>query len=75
MEFDPDLRVLRFASDEEVTAFHAELTALLREVTISVSSATDDAQQAKIGAREILREFKLVTRILNAVRRQARQPR
>jgi hypothetical protein len=74
VDYDRDAKTLRFSSDEELTAFHGELTALLREVTISVSSATQDAEQAKAGAREVLKQFRVVTRILNALRR-AQPPR
>ena len=69
MEYNREARTITFSSEDELLGFHAELTALLREVTISVSSATQDAEQAKAGAREVLKQFKLVTRILNAVRR------
>lgn len=69
MKYEPETRTLQFASPEELESFHRELTALLREVTIAVSGATPDASQARERAREVLREFKVVTRILNAVRK------
>lgn len=74
MKYEPDSRTLQFASAEELDAFHLELTALLREVTVSVSSTTQDATQARDRAREVLREFKVVTRILNALRRRVDRP-
>ena len=75
MDYDREQRTLRFSSDEELASFHQELTGLLREVTISVSSATQDAEQAKDGAREVLREFRTIARILNALRKRERADR
>lgn len=74
MKYEPDTKTLQFTSDEELDAFHHELTTLLREVTLSVTSATADAQQARDGAREVLRTFKVVTRIINAIRKRTDRP-
>ena len=71
MKYEPESRTLQFASPEELDSFHRELTALLREVTASVSSTTPDANAARDRAREVLREFKVVTRILNAIRKRS----
>jgi hypothetical protein len=74
VKYEPDARTLQFASAEELDAFHHELTTLLREVTVSVSSTTKDANEARERTREVLREFKVVTRILNALRKRADRP-
>jgi len=74
VKYDPDTRTLQFASAEELDSFHRELTAMLREITVSVSAATPDANVARDRAREVLREFKVVTRILNAIRKRADRP-
>lgn len=74
VKYEPESRSLQFASADELDAFHRELTGLLREVTISVSSTTKDANEARDRAREVLREFKVVTRILNAIRKRADRP-
>ncbi len=71
MNFDAETKTLRFASAEELEAFHTELTSLLREVTVSVSASTPDAAQARERAREVLREFRVIARILNAIRKQS----
>jgi hypothetical protein len=75
VNFDPEQRTLHFASDEELASFHQELTMLLREVTVSISAATPDAEVAKQGAQQLLKEFKLIARLLNALRRQQAVPR
>lgn len=71
MKYEPETRTLQFATPDELDAFHRELTLLLREMTVSVSASTPDAGQARDRAREVLREFKVVTRILNAIRKRA----
>lgn len=74
VKYEPDSKTLQFASDEELDAFHHELTTLLREVTTSVTAATADANQARDRAREVLRTFKVVTRIINAIRKRVDRP-
>jgi hypothetical protein len=75
VEFDLEQRTLRFVSDEELASFHQELTALLRQVTVSISSSTTDAEQARKGAQQVLKEFRLIARLLNSLRRQHAVPR
>jgi len=70
VRYDDQALTLTFANPDELATFHKELTALLREVTISVSASTKDANEARDRAREVLREFKVVTRILNAIRKK-----
>ena len=72
MELDRESLSLRFGSPEELDAFHRELTALLREMTLSVAAKTKDPEQARALAHEVLREFEVVTRLLNALRAGAR---
>jgi hypothetical protein len=64
---DPD-RALRFGSDEELRRFHDDLTALLREATITATrtASVDDAPER---ARAVLRRYATVLRALNALRR------
>jgi len=62
---------LRFASAEELDAFHRELTTLLREVTVSVTGSTQDATEARNRAKEVLREFRVVAGIINKLRKHA----
>ncbi len=74
MKYEPESRTILFTSQDELDAFHHELTGLLREVTLSVSATTKDPNEARDRAREVLREFKIVTRILNAIRKRADRP-
>ncbi len=74
MNFDPAQRTLQFSSDEELAEFHQEMTALLREVTVSVSASTQDAAQARTRALEVLKEFKVIARLLNTLRKQHAVP-
>ncbi len=74
MKYEPESRTIFFTSPDELDAFHHELTGLLREVTLSVSATTKDPNEARDRAREVLREFKIVTRILNAIRKRADRP-
>jgi hypothetical protein len=75
VDFDPDQLTLRFDSRDELAGFHKELTMLLRELTISVSAATPDAEQAQKHARALLEEFQATARFLSILRRQQSVPR
>ncbi len=75
MEFDSEQLTLRFDSGDELASFHKELTMLLREVTISVSSATPDAEQAQKHARALLDEFQTTARFISLLRKQRSVPR
>lgn len=75
MDFDPEHLTVRFANHEELAGFHRELTTLLREVTVSVSAATKDAEQAQKHARALLDEFHHVAGLLTTLRRTRSVPR
>ena len=75
VDFDPDLLTLRFDSADELASFHKELTMLLREVTVSVTSATPDAEQAQKHARALLDEFQSTARFLALLRKHKSVPR
>ena len=68
MKFDPDSRSLRFGSADEVERFHRELSALVRQATVAVSSTEKDAEVARERSQEVLRTFAAVVRALNALR-------
>jgi len=69
MRFDPDSRALRFASTEELERFHHELSALVRQATFAAHSSEEDAEAARALSREVFREFSVVMRTLNALRK------
>ena len=71
MKLDSETHTLRFASAEELDSFHRELTILLREVTVSVTGSTKDAVEARDRAKEVLREFRVVARLINTLRKNA----
>jgi hypothetical protein len=73
VKLDADNLTIEFSSAEELDAFHRELTVLLREVTVSVTGKTSDANEARERAKDVLREFKMVARIVNAFRRSSRR--
>ena len=45
MKFDPKKRMLAFSSDEEVSAFHDQLTDALRAVMLNVGSDKATSQE------------------------------
>lgn len=67
MKYDPSTRALRFASDQELDRFHAEVTALLRDA-VSEASRHGDAQAGRVAAQSVFRDFACVLRTLNALR-------
>jgi hypothetical protein len=75
VDFDPEQLILRFDNPDELASFHRELTMLLREVTISVSAATPDAEQAQKHARALLAEFQTSARFLGLLRKHQSVPR
>lgn len=68
MKFEPNGRVLEFASEEEVLRFHTELTALLRDV-VANASHHGDRDEGKAASKEVFKEFATILRALNALRR------
>lgn len=68
MDYDPERLTLRFASADQAAAFHAQLSALLREATIAVSGSTPDAEVATARVRELLAHYTEVTQALEAFR-------
>lgn len=66
-EEDPSLE---FSSQGEADAFHLELTALVREVTIAASRGEPDDARAVAQSREVLQRYKTIARALNAMRRR-----
>jgi hypothetical protein len=68
MRLDPLSNSLTFDSRDELEAFHAEVSTLMREVTIAASGSSADAAVATARAREVLDRFATVTAMLNAVR-------
>lgn len=67
MKFDPAARALQFITDDEVSRFHAEVTALLRE-SVTAASKHGDAEAGKAAAREVFKQYASVMRCLNAMR-------
>jgi hypothetical protein len=70
MRYDPSSRALSFASVEEVDEFHVELTALLRETMIHTTRRIADSHEARNASREVMREYRLLMRAINALRRE-----
>lgn len=68
MHYDAEERRLTFDDDDEVRAFHAQISVLLREATIAASSSTDDAELGAARAKDLLGRFGQVTAALNALR-------
>jgi hypothetical protein len=68
MRLDPETTTLIFESADELDAFHAELSTLMRKITIDASSSSPDPQVATARAKEVLERFATITAALNAVR-------
>lgn len=68
MSWDPATRALTFSSDEEVEAFHAQLSVLVRQAMMNATRHEPDAQRAKDLSREVMKELAAVMRALNALR-------
>ncbi len=68
MRLDPETHALIFDSRDELEAFHAELSELLRDVTIRTSSSASDAEVATERVKQLLERFATITTALNAVR-------
>jgi hypothetical protein len=70
MEIDPATHTLRFDSAEQLDAFHRELTLMLRELMVALSTSVPDANQARAGAEQVLKQFHTAAEVLNTIRRQ-----
>jgi hypothetical protein len=68
MHLDPNANSLTFDDRGELAAFHAELSALVREVTIAAASSSADPEEGAKRAGAILEQFATVMAALNAVR-------
>lgn len=69
MKFDFEEAALRFGTADEADRFHNELTVLLRTVMRAQSASVAEAHDAVDLSREVFREYRTVTRVLNAMRR------
>ncbi|MBI5513350.1 MAG: hypothetical protein HY909_06245 [Deltaproteobacteria bacterium] len=68
MKYTDQDRALRFASEDELQRFHADLTELVREATVSATRGVP-VEEATVRARDVLRRYATVVRALNALRR------
>ena len=68
MRYDASNLSLCFDSQAELEDLHNEMTALLREVTISVAKDAKVPAEGAARARQLLDQFQTFTRTLNALR-------
>jgi len=68
VRYDGDGRQLSFSSKEEVEAFHAELSALIRGAMVGATRHIEDPAAATEASREVMKEFHTLMRALNILR-------
>lgn len=68
MTWDGDKRTLTFSSQEELQAFHDELSVLLRTAMVNATRLVEDPQKAKELSRTVMQDNAAVMRMLNTLR-------
>lgn len=68
MKFDVETGTLRFSSPEEATAFHDEMTQLVRTAVAGAHLGVRSTEEATQRSREAMKTFHTVLRALNAIR-------
>jgi len=69
MKYDPAARALSFNSQEELEAFHQQLSSVVRAAMVGATRHIQDPQQAKLASSQVLKEISVLMRTLNVVRR------
>lgn len=69
MKFDDSSCTLTFRSLDEASAFHLELTSLVRQAMLQASKTAEDADDLKGPSKAVMQEHAHVLRALNAMRK------
>ncbi len=69
MQYDPEQKTLTFSNDHEVEQFHNQVSLLLRNAMFQATKGIEDGAQAAEISKEVFKEFAIVTRALNTLRR------
>lgn len=68
MRYDGASRSLDFGSAGEVTAFHDQLSSLIRAAMVLATRRIEDANDAKLESRKVMQRYATLMRTLNALR-------
>jgi hypothetical protein len=68
MRYEAGSSSLHFRSADEVRDFHLQVSALIRGAMVQATRTVEDPARAKELSRELLKEYGVVIRALNALR-------
>lgn len=68
MHYDESARSLSFGSPDEITAFHDQLSSLIRAAMVLATRRIEDASVAKTESRKVMQRYAVLLRTLNTLR-------
>jgi hypothetical protein len=68
MRYDASERSLSFGSPDETTAFHDQLSSLVRAAMVVATRRIEDASEAKNESRKVMQRYAVLLRTLNTLR-------